>query len=62
MVLGLSVGVGRRALTLKAVCIDYTALRLYLEGINPARNMLAIGTSVHMAALQRLSKATVFSL
>jgi aminoglycoside phosphotransferase (APT) family kinase protein len=45
----------------KAVCIDYTALRLYVEGINPAPNMLAIGTSVHMAALQRLSKATIFS-
>ncbi|NIW85760.1 MAG: hypothetical protein GWN09_04025, partial [Gammaproteobacteria bacterium] len=45
----------------KAVCIDYTALRLYVEGINPAPNMLAIGTSVHMAALKRLSKATVFS-
>jgi aminoglycoside phosphotransferase (APT) family kinase protein len=46
---------------LKAVCIDYTALSLYVEGVNPAPNMLAIGTSVHMAALQRLSKATIFS-
>jgi hypothetical protein len=46
---------------LKAACIDYTALGLYVEEINPAPNMLAIGTCVHMAALQRLSKATVFS-
>jgi aminoglycoside phosphotransferase (APT) family kinase protein len=44
----------------KAASIDQTALRLYVEGINPAPNMLAIGTSVHMMALQRLSRATVF--
>jgi len=46
---------------LKAACIDYTALGLYVEEINPAPNMLAIGTCVHMAALQRLSKATIFA-
>jgi len=45
----------------KAVCIDCTALRLYVKGIHPAPNMLAIGTSVHMVALQRLVKATVFA-
>jgi aminoglycoside phosphotransferase (APT) family kinase protein len=45
----------------KAACIDQTALRLYVEGINPAPNMLAVGTSVHMMALQRLSRATIFS-
>ena len=45
----------------KAVCIDCTALRLYLQGIHPAPNMLAIGTSVHMVALQRLSKATILA-
>jgi aminoglycoside phosphotransferase (APT) family kinase protein len=45
----------------KAVCIDCTALRLYVKGIHPAPNMLAIGTSVHMVALQRLSKATILA-
>ncbi|MCP5071133.1 MAG: phosphotransferase family protein [bacterium] len=45
----------------KAVCIDCTALRLYAKGIHPAPNMLAIGTSVHLVALQRLSKTTIFS-
>ena len=44
---------------LKAACIDYTALGLYVKEINPAPNMLAIGTCVHLAALQRLSNATV---
>ncbi len=45
----------------KAVCIDCTALRLYVEGIHQAPNMLAIGTGVQMVALQRLVRATVLS-
>jgi aminoglycoside phosphotransferase (APT) family kinase protein len=45
----------------KAVCLDCTALRLYLQGIHLAPNLLAIGTSVQLLALRRLARATVFS-
>jgi aminoglycoside phosphotransferase (APT) family kinase protein len=43
----------------KSVCIDQTALKLYMEGRNPAPNMLAIGTAIHLAALKSLSEVIV---
>jgi aminoglycoside phosphotransferase (APT) family kinase protein len=39
----------------KGACIDQTALKLYIDGTNPAPNMLAIGTGVHLSALKRLA-------
>jgi aminoglycoside phosphotransferase (APT) family kinase protein len=38
----------------KSACIDQTALKLYMEGRNPAPNMLAVGTSIHLASLKSL--------
>jgi aminoglycoside phosphotransferase (APT) family kinase protein len=40
----------------KSVCIDQTALKLYMEGRNPAPNMLAIGTAIHLSVLKRLAE------
>ncbi|MCC6382359.1 MAG: phosphotransferase family protein [Dehalococcoidia bacterium] len=37
----------------KGICIDQTAMKLYMDGTNPAPNMLAIGTGVHLSALKR---------
>lgn len=44
---------------LMGVCIDQTSHRIYVDGTNPAPNLLAIATGVHLAALQRLCK-TIF--
>ena len=41
----------------KSVCIDQTALKLYMEGRNPAPNMLAVGVSVHLGSLKSLMGA-----
>jgi aminoglycoside phosphotransferase (APT) family kinase protein len=41
----------------KGVCIDQTALKIYMDGKNHAPNMLAIGTVVHLSALKQLSGA-----
>jgi aminoglycoside phosphotransferase (APT) family kinase protein len=43
----------------KGVCIDQTALGIYVDGRNPAPNMLAIGTAVHLSALKRLIDAVL---
>jgi aminoglycoside phosphotransferase (APT) family kinase protein len=40
----------------KGACANLTALRLFEEGINPAPNMAAIGTALHLNFLQRLSQ------
>jgi aminoglycoside phosphotransferase (APT) family kinase protein len=39
----------------KGACANLTALRLFSEGINPAPNMAAVGTSVHLLMLNRLA-------
>ena len=44
---------------LKGAAIDQTALKLYIEGTNPAPNMLAIGTGVHLSALKRLAQTVL---
>ncbi|MBW2314663.1 MAG: phosphotransferase family protein [Deltaproteobacteria bacterium] len=41
----------------KGVCIDATALKIYLDRDNLAPNMLAIGTVVYLNALKRLAEA-----
>jgi aminoglycoside phosphotransferase (APT) family kinase protein len=41
----------------KGVCIDQTALKIYVDGKNHAPNMLAIGTVVHLSALKQLCAA-----
>jgi aminoglycoside phosphotransferase (APT) family kinase protein len=43
----------------KGVCIDQTALGIYVAGHNPAPNMLTIGTAVHLSALKRLADAVL---
>jgi len=43
----------------KGACIDQTALRIYVDGHNRAPNLLAIGTAVHLSALQRLADAVL---
>jgi aminoglycoside phosphotransferase (APT) family kinase protein len=44
---------------LMGVCIDQTSHRIYVDGSNPAPNLLAIATGVHLSALKRLCD-TVF--
>jgi aminoglycoside phosphotransferase (APT) family kinase protein len=41
----------------KGVCIDQTALKIYMNRTNLAPNMLAIGTAVHLSALKQLCGA-----
>ncbi len=41
----------------KGVCIDQTALKIYMNHTNLAPNMLAIGTAVHLSALKQLCGA-----
>ncbi len=42
---------------LMGVCIDQTSHRIYVDGTNPAPNLLAIATGVHLSALRRLCDA-----
>jgi aminoglycoside phosphotransferase (APT) family kinase protein len=46
---------------LKGVCIDQTSHRIYANRLNPAPNLLAIGTGVHLGALKRLCDAVLES-
>jgi aminoglycoside phosphotransferase (APT) family kinase protein len=39
---------------LKGVCVDTTSLKLYADKVNPAANLLAIGTCWHLDVLRRL--------
>ena len=39
---------------LKGVCLDTTSLKLYADKVNPAKNLLAIGTCWHLDVLQKL--------
>ena len=39
---------------LKGVCLDTTSLKLYADKVNPALNLLAIGTCWHLDVLQKL--------
>jgi aminoglycoside phosphotransferase (APT) family kinase protein len=43
----------------KGVCIDQTALGIYVDGHNRAPNLLAIGTAVHLSALKRLCETVL---
>jgi aminoglycoside phosphotransferase (APT) family kinase protein len=38
----------------KGACANLTALRLFSDGVNPAPNMVAVGTSIHLLLLNRL--------
>ena len=44
---------------LMGVAIDQTATRLYAERVETAPNLLAIGTAIHLSALQMLYKAVL---
>lgn len=39
----------------KGACANTTALRVFCEGVNPAPNMAAVGTSIHAMMLSRLA-------
>jgi hypothetical protein len=38
----------------KGACANLTALRVFADGVNPAPNMLAVGTTIHGIFLRRL--------
>ncbi|MCC6382887.1 MAG: phosphotransferase family protein [Dehalococcoidia bacterium] len=40
----------------KGACANITTLRVFSEGLNPAPNMAAIGTGLHLVFLQRLAE------
>jgi aminoglycoside phosphotransferase (APT) family kinase protein len=40
----------------KGACANLTALRLFVDGIHPVPNMLAIGTSLHLVFVRRLAE------
>ena len=39
---------------LKGVCLDQTSHKLYVDGVNPAPNLLAIATAVHLDVVKKL--------
>jgi aminoglycoside phosphotransferase (APT) family kinase protein len=40
----------------KGACANLTALRVFSDGVNPAPNMAAVGTSIHLLLLNRLAQ------
>jgi len=40
----------------KGACANLTALRLFSDGVNPAPNMAAVGSSIHLLMLGRLAQ------